>query len=314
MRVAVKACARLHFGFYNIRMGGRWYGGIGVSVDKPCVLVEAEPSHELEAPSELMRPLQKVAVHYRLHGARIRVLRKIPRHVGLGSTTQLYLAASYAYLALHNMKPDPVELARILGRASISGIGLYSFLKGGFIIDAGKPEGCTDCIVGLVTRLRIPERWRFIVVVPENRQGLTEEEEKIILDNPQPMAVENQYQLYGILLTGLLPALVEDNPEAFGRKLNEYQKILGEYYSKHQGGIFSTAESELAARLLLQAGAYGVGQSSWGPAVYGVSDKQRARQVASKLLELLRHHDLQAKVFVARPRNWGAKVKMLSRK
>ncbi len=311
MRVAVEACARLHLGFYNIRGGGRCYGGIGVSIDRPCVSLTATRSPGIEAPVELVEPLEVLANHYGLGGVVVEVVKSIPRHVGLGSTTQLYLAAAHAYLKLYGVKANAREVAAVLGRARVSGVGLYSFTGGGFIIDAGRPEGCGECVVSLVARVRIPARWRFVVVTPEGGRGLREEEEAKILEEPEPMPAGRQRRLYEILLTGLLPALVEDRPEAFGRHLTEYQEILGAYYSKHQGGVFASPESEKAARLLLDAGAYGVGQSSWGPSIYGISDSSRAYRVAHRVSQLLEEQGVRAKVFVAKPRNTGAKIRVL---
>ncbi len=311
LRVIVEACARLHLGFYNIRGGGRCYGGIGVSIDKPCVRLEAEKAEAVEAGKELLGPLKLLRDHYGLGGVRVRLRETIPRHVGLGSTTQLYLAAARAYLELYGARFDAVEVAALLGRAKVSGVGLYSFTGGGLIIDAGRPENCEGCVASLAARIRVPPRWRFIVVTPKGRRGLTEREEAVILENPRPMPRDRQSRLYEILLTGLLPALAEDRPDVFGRHLTEYQEILGSYYSGHQGGIFATPESEIAAKLLLKAGAYGVGQSSWGPSIYGVSDSARARRVAAETSRLLAEEGVKAEVLVARPRNRGAKVRLV---
>jgi predicted sugar kinase len=75
---------------------------------------------------------------------------------------------------------------------------------------------------------------------------------------------------------GLLPALVEGDIVAFGAALSAIQTITGRWFASVQGGTFAPGPSaDLIARMP-EWGAAGVGQSSWGPTVYGIVDGERA--------------------------------------
>ncbi len=70
--------------------------------------------------------------------------------------------------------------------------------------------------------------------------------------------------------------------------MTEIQGITGAWFAPAQGGVFAPgATGDLVARLA-EWGATGVGQSSWGPAVYGLADGTLAgRHLAGKLGEYL---------------------------
>jgi len=52
--------------------------------------------------------------------------------------------------------------------------------------------------------------------------------------------------------------------------LTQIQEMTGRWFSLVQGGTFAPGPSESLVRQMREWGAAGVGQSSWGPAVYGV--------------------------------------------
>ena len=73
-------------------------------------------------------------------------------------------------------------------------------------------------------------------------------------------------------LMQLLPSLVEGDLAGFGAALTAIQRLTGAWFAPSQGGIFAPGLGpELIARMA-EWGAAGVGQSSWGPAVYGLVD------------------------------------------
>jgi predicted sugar kinase len=63
--------------------------------------------------------------------------------------------------------------------------------------------------------------------------------------------------------------VVEDDLVAFGAALTELQMLVGECFSSAQAGVYATAASEALVEHLRAEGLDGVGQSSWGPALYG---------------------------------------------
>ena len=84
-------------------------------------------------------------------------------------------------------------------------------------------------------------------------------------------------------MTGLLPAIVERDLAEFGAALSELQRLVGESFAPVQGGTFHPRAGPLV-EALLRLGAAGAGQSSWGPAVYGiVGSEEQAREIAARL-------------------------------
>jgi beta-RFAP synthase len=96
-----------------------------------------------------------------------------------------------------------------------------------------------------------------------------------------------------VVLMSLLPALVERQLVEFGAALTQVQRLVGDCFSPVQGGQFSNSRSAELIEALLDGGAAGAGQSSWGPTVYGlVADEGQGQRLVSRLKELLAGHGL----------------------
>jgi beta-ribofuranosylaminobenzene 5'-phosphate synthase len=62
---------------------------------------------------------------------------------------------------------------------------------------------------------------------------------------------------------------------------------------------------------LLEAGALGVGQSSWGPAFYGLAEgEEQANSLSESLKGHLNSEGREGEVFIARPDNKGAVIEL----
>jgi predicted sugar kinase len=86
----------------------------------------------------------------------------------------------------------------------------------------------------------------------------------------------------------LLPALVDGDLATFGSILSTIQATTGRWFAPVQGGTFAPGPSEHLVRRMAEWGAAGVGQSSWGPAVYGIVDGEAAgRQLAERVRVVL---------------------------
>jgi len=91
-----------------------------------------------------------------------------------------------------------------------------------------------------------------------------------------------------LVLMQLLPALVEADLGGFGAALTEIQRITGAWFAPEQGGVFAPGPSETLVRRMAEWGAAGVGQSSWGPAVYGLTgDGDDAQNIAVRAAALV---------------------------
>jgi beta-ribofuranosylaminobenzene 5'-phosphate synthase len=291
--VFVEAPARLHFGVLDLRGAlGRRFGGLGAAVPAPSLLLEAQPADGLTAEGpDADRVLgfgQRFLAHHGLRaGARLTVHRAIPPHSGLGSGTQLALAVARALAELHGLPADILGLAQAVGRGRRSAIGTWTFALGGFIVEGGRRAGA-DAIAPLLARFPLPAEWRCVVAVPSGAPGLSGDAEAAAFERlPSPPEREVE-RVAHLVLMQLLPALVEADLAGFGAALTEVQRITGAWFAPAQGGVFAPGASETLVRQLSDWGAAGVGQSSWGPAVYGLSrSESEARPIATRASALV---------------------------
>jgi beta-RFAP synthase len=291
--VFVEAPARLHFGVLDLRGAlGRRFGGLGAAVPAPSLLLEAGQADRLTAGGpDAERALgfgQRFLAHHRLRaGARLTVHRAIPPHSGLGSGTQLALAVARARAELHGLPADVIGLAQAVGRGRRSAIGTWTFALGGFIVEGGRRPGA-DAIAPLLFRFPVPSEWRCVVVVPPGAPGLSGEAEAAAFERLPPPPEREVERVAHLVLLQLLPALVEADLAGFGAALTEVQRITGAWFAPAQGGVFAPGASETLVRRLAEWGAAGVGQSSWGPAVYGLTGSEsEARGIAARAVALV---------------------------
>jgi beta-RFAP synthase len=310
--VFVETAARLHFGVLDLRgRGGRWFGGIGAAAPGPSVLVSARSAPALEVTgADADRAIEFASRYLAGHGpqlgARVHVHRALPRHSGLGSGTQLALAVARALAELHGLPTDVRRLARAAGRARRSAVGTWTFAGGGLVVEGGRrrdDEGCGP----LIARVPFPRSWRCIVAVPGGAPpGVTgADEEAAFAALPPPPEREVEHVAHLVLLS-LLPALADADLAGFGDALTRIQETTGRWFASVQGGAFARGPSAEVVRLMAACGAAGVGQSSWGPAVYGIVDGEDAgARLADQIRERLRG---DGAVFAGPFRDEGARV------
>ncbi len=213
--------------------------------------------------------------------------RAIPSHVGLGSGTQLGLAVARALAELHGLPTGAVELAHAVARGKRSAIGTWTFAYGGFIVEGGRRLGSEE-IAPLLARFAVPESWRCVVAVPPGSRGLSGEAEAAAFEQLAPPADREVEQVSHLVLMQLLPALVEADLPSFGEALSAVQRITGAWFAAQQGGVFAPGPTERLVADMATWGAAGVGQSSWGPAAYGlVESEQAARELAHRVRQTM---------------------------
>jgi beta-ribofuranosylaminobenzene 5'-phosphate synthase len=271
--VRVEAPARLHMGMLDASgEGARRFGGLGVAVRRPALVVEASPSDELTVEGPDAERALAVAERFRdargrTPAARVRVFETIPAHVGLGSGTKLALAVTTALSALAGGSLDPAAMARTAGRGGRSAVGLWTFAAGGLVVEGGRRRG-SDEPAPLLMRHAMPDEWRCVLAIPAAQPGLSGGAEAAAFAKVRPDA-ERSALISQLVLTALLPALVERDLEEFGAALSRVQRLVGDAFAPVQSGTFHPQAAPLVDALL-RLGAAGAGQSSWGPAVYGV--------------------------------------------
>jgi beta-RFAP synthase len=162
-----------------------------------------------------------------------------------------------------------VELASQVGRGVRSALGIHGFDHGGFLVEAGQRE--PGQVAPLVARVHFPESWRIVLIVPEWGPGLhgkLEQEAFARLPAPSPAWTVS---LCRLVLLGMLPALAERNPTTFGEALYDFNARVGEAFAPVQGGRYATAQAADLVAFMRRWGIRGVGQSSWGPAVFAIA-------------------------------------------
>jgi beta-RFAP synthase len=307
--VRVEAPARLHLGMLAVAGDGeRRFGGLGVSVSRPAAVVEARPAGELSAEgADAERALMFAErCHETLGlagGAHLHVIEAIPPHVGLGSGTKLALAVAQALAALEERTVDAPALAQAAGRGARSAVGMWTFALGGLVVEGGVRRG-VDRPAPLLAHYPIPAEWRCVLVVPAAEPGLSGIAENEAFEQLTPSA-ERSAAIAQLVLTSLLPALVERDLEEFGAALTRVQELVGDAFATVQGGRFHPRAGALVEELL-RNGAAGAGQSSWGPAVYGVVGSEAAgRELAGRMENQI---DGEGSVDVVMFDNRGARV------
>ncbi|WP_394742140.1 beta-ribofuranosylaminobenzene 5'-phosphate synthase family protein [Natronococcus roseus] len=314
----VSAGARLHFGFQNLSLARRrLYGGIGVGLERPRVTVTAEPAPTVAASDSLLEQYARRTVDVlAVPGVDVVLEERLPRHVGLGSGTQLALAVLAATARAHGLEPRVRELAPAMGRGGRSGIGVATFEGGGFVVDAGHPTSrfTTDppaegdwTVPPVVARHDLPEEWRFLIVVPDADPGRSGENEdasmRAVVERADPAVAD---ELAGVVTRKLLPAAAEGRLEAFGEAVAEIGRKNGAWYADAQGGVFRPPAGELVATLEDCPVLTGVGQSSWGPVVYGLTDADHATEARGAAQDALEDRGLGGEVVLSAAASGGA--------
>jgi beta-ribofuranosylaminobenzene 5'-phosphate synthase len=285
--VRVEAPARLHMGMLDVAGGGdRRFGGLGVALSRPAAVVEASPSDDVTADGPDAERALAVARRCRealglASGARVRVLEAIPAHVGLGSGTKLALAVTAAMAELAGQTAEPPAIARAAGRGVRSAVGLWTFVLGGLVVEGGVRRG-VERPAPLLARHAMPDEWRCVLAIPNAEPGLSGRAEEEAFARLRPDS-DRAALIAQLVLTSLLPGLAEGDLTEFGVALTRVQRLVGESFASVQGGVFHPRAGPLVDALL-RFGAAGAGQSSWGPAVYGVvGDAHEGRDLARRM-------------------------------
>jgi len=334
--VRVSAGARLHFGFQNLSLAhDRLYGGVGVGLAEPRVAVRAEPAAavSVDAAADAIpavggderadrdaarRYAERAADALDVPGAHVTVERALPRHVGLGSGTQLALATYAAVARANDVAPRPREHAPVLGRGGRSGVGVATFETGGFVVDAGHPTArftTSEPARGewetppVVARHALPDDWRFLLVVPDadaGRNGDAEAESMRSVVERADGGVADA--VAGALTRTLLPAAATDDRQRFADGVRELGRRNGAWYADEQGGVFRPPVGELVDALSRSDAVGGVGQSSWGPAVYALTDTDHVDAALDAARDALDAAGVDGDTTAVAPANTGARV------
>ncbi len=310
--IRVTAPARLHFGFVDLHGGlGRRFGSLGLAIDRPAVRLRASHAAETEVvgpgAERVSHVLSALNQRYGVDlAARVEIEEAIPSHAGLGSGTQITLAAAVALCALSGQIVSVPELARGLQRGARSGIGAGVFELGGFVVDGGR--GDVDAAPPVISRLPFPEDWRVVLLFDRQLTGLHGEGEVAAFRDLPRFPEREAERLARLVLMQLLPALAEARLEEFGAALTQLQQRIGDHFAPAQGGRYASRRVERGLQRLADWGAAAYGQSSWGPTGFAIFGGQAAAEAAVQRLSGAREGIEAESIEIARGCNRGAQL------
>jgi len=294
---------------------GRIHGSVGVAIQRPRLTVKAVESSETQVigarssrASDILSTL--MGDHGITSGVQVEILEDIPEHTGFGSGTQLTIALGTILSKMFDLGLTPQSIAERMGRSRVSGVGAYAFLGGGFIVDGGHAVDRRDSVPPLIFRRDVPDDWVFVVGVPRINRGVSGENEKDAFRRLGPPPAQTVAEVSRIVLIQMIPSIVEGDIERFGDAMTKLDSMFGDYWIKVQGGRYSHPRIEEGVNFLLENGALGAGQSSWGPAFYGLVDGEaQADQLARSLSRFLNTVG-EGLAFTTKADNVGAQVRV----
>ncbi len=327
----IETPSRLHITLIDLNGTiGRIDGGVGLTIKEPKLILKAKSQDEgldivfkksQNLSEELMEDyrnkigntFKKINDFLKINsGFKFEIKKAYPAHSGLGSGTQLSLAAAKLMLNINDYDMEASQIAKIVGRGGTSGIGVRAFHHGGFIIDGGHkidekpdflPSSASKALPApLIARYDFPQDWNVILAIPNVPAGASGQKEVNIFQECCPIEVGEVQKLSHLILMKMMPSVVEKDLDSFGSAVNEIQdtgfkKIEVEF----QDAIINEIIEDMR-----DAGAAGVGMSSFGPTIYAVTDTntKNISKVAQNTMK-----EVGGKVIATKAKNSGAEIK-----
>ena len=294
----IKSPSRLHLGLIDMNGSyGRLDGGIGLTIKDPNLLLYGEPAEKgitiefddkfpftdeikHECNKKITAAAEKVINYYDVdEGFYFRVDKAYLPHSGLGSGTQIALSTGKLICEHIGQESNGYSLGKITGRGGTSGIGVFAFDYGGFIVDGGHsikekssflPSSASKASPPqLFGRYEFPDEWGVLLVILKSDVSVNGQKEVNIFQEYCPID-RNEVELYShLIFVNLIPFLLEKDLPCFGNIINKIQTIG---FKKIEVSLQSDNIKALMNKLT-EIGAYAVGMSSFGPTVYSFYDK-----------------------------------------
>ncbi len=326
--IEVSTPARLHLGFLDLGASlGRRFGSIGLAINSHQTVIqvtgaesltisgsdnEAEISKITDLTERFIKHCQPVLKNITTSPS-LKIVGLIPEHAGLGSGTQLALTVGRALAEFYKLPLSTAEIASIMARGQRSGIGINTFDHGGFVVDGGLGEN--SLLPPMLINMKFPAEWRILLIFDPKYQGVHGEAESQAFKQLPDFPKANSQAICQLTLMQLLPALAEQNIDAFGSAVTEIQALIGAHFAPVQGGLFTSPNVAQLFEQARQAGHQGIAQSSWGPTgcVFVDSDAS-ALQLQQHLQTYCAQHtalkDIVINISEAAPQ--GARIKHLA--
>ncbi|MDQ4043923.1 MAG: hypothetical protein M3173_00535 [Chloroflexota bacterium] len=179
--MVIRAPTRVHLGLIAMtRHSTRKYGGLGVALASPDVLVRARRDRARHVSIHGVEPRRAASLAARLEsagvsGVDVTLVHSPSHHIGLGSGTAVSLAVVEAAALCKGMLLAPQDLVRVSGRGGTSGIGVNTYFTGGVVADAGHKAGAElapsssstpATAPRVLLKLSWPPEWAIILAAP----------------------------------------------------------------------------------------------------------------------------------------------------
>jgi beta-ribofuranosylaminobenzene 5'-phosphate synthase len=278
------APCRLHFGLFHVPVVGlnRWpdgtplrkFGGLGMMIRQPRIVVRVSDSNEFSASGSLAVRALAFAKIVSITSPRHVEANGPPEHIGLGVGTALGMATAHAIHGFHSKE----KLPSLIGRGKRSGIGIYGYEHGGFIVDDGRLD---DEPPSIRERIDVPEPWRLVLIRPSVPGAWHGERERAAFCRARSpdAALDTTRRLLKLANENIIPALKACDFESFTNSLTHFNRIAGEPFVGDQGGSYAELTVAEIVDQLNEWGTPGVGQSSWGPTVFAFARSEREAQL-----------------------------------
>lgn len=319
------------------------FGGLGLMLNSPDLIIRVSPvgtgaiTGLVDADSEHASRVEKVlrannAERFDVHFDAIQ-----PLHSGLGGGTQLAASVAAAIQLAQSNSPDsprysewtpvrealpeltPSQLSQLSNRGLRSAVGLHGFLQGGLILDegyeasvsveTGQQNEISSASTGRrikASSVQLPSDIQVVLVRPKVELSVSGDEEAQRLSalgrTPNPKRAE-MFDLASRLLEQSSEIASESCFLKVMSQLEQYMQFAAEMFADDQGGLYNGPSVAEAVQLCRNAGLRGVGQSSWGPTVFGFTNQ---RESAENAIEQLCQFYDTAQITHSVPDNQGA--------
>ena len=294
----IKSPSRLHLGLIDMNGSyGRLDGGIGLTIQDPNLCLYCEPAEKgitidfnenfnfnesikNECNKKITQAAEKVINFYDVdEGFYFRVDKAYLPHSGLGSGTQIALSTGKLITEYIGEESNGYSLGKITGRGGTSGIGVFAFDYGGFIVDGGHSKKEKSSFLPssaskasppqLFGRYEFPDEWGVLLVILKSEVSVSGQKEVNIFQDYCPIDRQEVELFSHLIFVNLIPFLLEKDLPCFGSIINKIQTIG---FKKIEVQLQSDNIKALMNKLT-EIGAYAVGMSSFGPTVYSFYDK-----------------------------------------
>jgi beta-ribofuranosylaminobenzene 5'-phosphate synthase len=285
--VKVSTGARLHFGLLCVVSP---FGGVGVMVDQPATEIVVQPARSFrcdEDPDDRIKliagRIAKASGQTELPRCRVNLVARPAAHSGLGSGTQLAMSAAEALCRFVDYRCDQVDLARqIAHRGERSAVGVHGYFSGGLIYESGQ-QGCL--LNPIRQRVDMPAQWCVALFrPPQSSTPVSGEREREQFAKLTETGADLRDELAFIVQQQIVSAAQVGDFDAFASAVSSYNYQSGLLFASVQGGAYNGQAVAGLVNSLVDRGAQGVGQSSWGPSVFAwFRTIREAREFSGKL-------------------------------